>query len=444
MQRSIATYRDKPVGTVAARDPEQKAVNYDQIFTRDFVVSAAAFLLKGEPEIVRQFLKRTLELQSREKNMDCYTPAQGLIPASFVVRTNERGEETLEADFGNKAIGRVAPMDAPFWWLYLLRFYTKATGDAELARLPRFQNGIRLILGQALPPRFDMFPTLLVPDGSFMIDRRLGVYGHPLEIQALFFAGLRSALELLTNTEENRPYIEAARRRARQLREHIRCYYWVDLNQLTTLNRAPMDDYGEGSGNRFNINPNAIPPWVIDWLTEEGGYFAGNVGPGRMDHRFFSGGNLLAVLTSLAAQHQAESLVSLMEYRQNDLVAKMPLKAVFPALTGKGWELLTGSDLRNSPWSYQNGGGWPFLLWLLAAAATQTGHREFAKETLAVAETRLNADQWPEYYDGRNSRLIGKEARLYQTWSIAGYLTASLLMQKPQYVTWFRFLEEID
>ncbi|KAH9289799.1 hypothetical protein KI387_033916, partial [Taxus chinensis] len=30
---------------------------------------------------------------------------------------------------------------------------------------------------------FDMFPTLLVTDGSCMIDQRMGIHGHPLEIQ---------------------------------------------------------------------------------------------------------------------------------------------------------------------------------------------------------------------------------------------------------------------
>jgi len=42
-----------------------------------------------------------------------------------------------------------------------------------------------------------MYPTLPVLDGSFMIDRRMGVGGHPLEIQVLFYAALRTAKELL-------------------------------------------------------------------------------------------------------------------------------------------------------------------------------------------------------------------------------------------------------
>ena len=40
-----------------------------------------------------------------------------------------------------------------------------------------------MILRLCLADGFDMFPTLLVTDGSCMIDRRMGIHGHPLEIQ---------------------------------------------------------------------------------------------------------------------------------------------------------------------------------------------------------------------------------------------------------------------
>jgi hypothetical protein len=51
--------------------------------------------------------------------VDCYSPGQGLMPASFKVRTvyldgnPENGtEEILDPDFGEAAIGRVAPVDS--------------------------------------------------------------------------------------------------------------------------------------------------------------------------------------------------------------------------------------------------------------------------------------------------------------------------------------------
>lgn len=64
LQEAVVTYCGSPIGTVAANDPgDKQPLNYDQVFIRDFVPSALAFLLKGEGEIVRNFLLHTLQLQ---------------------------------------------------------------------------------------------------------------------------------------------------------------------------------------------------------------------------------------------------------------------------------------------------------------------------------------------------------------------------------------------
>jgi hypothetical protein len=50
--------------------------------------------------------------------MDCHSPGQGLMPASFKVWTipldgdEDATEEVLDPDFGEAAIGRVAPVDS--------------------------------------------------------------------------------------------------------------------------------------------------------------------------------------------------------------------------------------------------------------------------------------------------------------------------------------------
>lgn len=69
------------------------------------------------------------------------------------------------------------------WWIILLRAYGRITGDYNLQERVDVQTGIFLILNLCLSDGFDMFPTLLVTDGSCMIDRRMGIHGHPLEIQ---------------------------------------------------------------------------------------------------------------------------------------------------------------------------------------------------------------------------------------------------------------------
>lgn len=69
----------------------------------------------------------------------------------------------------------------------MLRAYGKCTGDLSLQERVDVQTGMKMILRLCLADGFDMFPTLLVTDGSCMIDRRMGIHGHPLEIQVVSF-----------------------------------------------------------------------------------------------------------------------------------------------------------------------------------------------------------------------------------------------------------------
>ena len=60
------------------------------------------------------------------------------------------------------------------------------------------------------------------------------------------------------------------------------------------------------------------------------------------------------------------------------------------------------------------------------------GKLDLAKKAVAVAEKRLKEDQWPEYYDTRSGRFVGKQSRLYQTWTIAGFLASKKLIEQPE------------
>jgi hypothetical protein len=71
------------------------------------------------------------------------------------------------------------------------------------------------------------------------------------------------------------------------------------------------------------------------------------------------------------------------------------------------------------------------LLWLLSAACIKVGRPQIAKRAIELAEQRLSKDGWPEYYDVKTGRYVGKQARKYQTWSIAGYLVAKMMVENP-------------
>ncbi|XP_021808489.1 alkaline/neutral invertase A, mitochondrial [Prunus avium] len=439
LRDSVVSYCGNPVGTLAATDPADKTpLNYDQVFIRDFVPSALAFLLNGEADIVKNFLLHTLQLQSWEKTVDCHSPGQGLMPASFKVKTvpldgmNGAFEEVLDPDFGESAIGRVAPVDSGLWWIILLRAYGKITGDYALQERVDFQTGIRLVLNLCLKNGFDMFPTLLVTDGSCMIDRRMGIHGHPLEIQALFYSALRCSREMLIVNDGTKDLVAAINNRLSALSFHMREYYWVDMKKINEIYRYKTEEYSTDAVNKFNIYPDQIPSWLVDWIPEEGGYLIGNLQPAHMDFRFFTLGNLWSIVSSLGTHKQNEGILNLIEAKWDDFVAQMPLKICYPALEYEEWRIITGGDPKNTPWSYHNGGSWPTLLWQFTLACIKMGRTELAQKAVDLAEKRLSADQWPEYYDTKSGRFIGKQSRLFQTWTIAGYLTSKMLLENPE------------
>ncbi|MBD3815929.1 MAG: glycoside hydrolase 100 family protein [Halothiobacillus sp.] len=430
LDSALIYYQGQPVGTVASTDHTAPAVNYSDCFVRDFFSAGLVMLLEGREDIVRSFLHVIMQLRGQQEALEGQQIAPGVLPASFRVHRDADGEETIIADFGDRAIGRVAPVDSMMWWAALLRAYVRYTGDEAFARTPEIQRMLRMILSLCLQSRFEVFPTLLVPDGSFMIDRRMGVNGHPLEIQALFDMTLCCA-DLLVPEEGSQWLIDLAHRRRVVLRQYLQRYYWLDMDVLNRIYRFSTEMFGEDVENLFNIYPESIPEWLPEWLPDGAGYFVGNLGPGRVDFRFFSQGNLLMLVSDLALPEQVTGLMNLIDLRWNDLIGRMPMKLVYPAIKTHEWRLITGSDPKNIPWSYHNGGNWPVLIWPFVAAAIKAGRYDMASRAWAEAEERLLRDNWPEYYDGRTGRLVGRRSNVRQVWSATGLLLARHLLDEP-------------
>jgi glycogen debranching enzyme len=428
---SIIRYRGEPVGTSAACDPNPVAANYTDCFVRDFVPSALVFLMRGETAIVRNFLTTVMQLRGQQQVLEGHSRSRGLMPASFKVVTGD-GEERLEADFGDRAIGRVIPVDSAMWWMLLLRTYVVATGDWGYVRTEAVQTCMREILDLYLRERFESAPTLLVPDGSFMIDRRMGVHGNPLEIQALFYGMLLSARQLLSCSGSETAVLENLDIRIHSLRRYVRRHYWVDRERLNEIHRFKAEESGVDATNVLNIYPESIPDWMDGWLDMHSGYLVGNQGPGRVDFRFFTQGNLLAILFDLATPEESAAIMDLFELHWDELMGEMPLKIVYPALAGKEWMMQTGSDPKNVAWSYHNGGNWPVLIWSFVGAAVRCGRTDMAERALACLTERIEADQWPEYYDGKRGGLIGRRANYFQVWSATGLIVAREILENPQ------------
>ena len=440
---SIIYYHGEPVGTAAACDPNPVASNYTECFIRDFVPSALVFLMRDQSEIVRNFLATVMRLRGQQAIEEGHSRSLGLMPASFKV-IKDAGNERLVADFGERAIGGVIPVDSAMWWMFLLRAYVTHTGDWGFVKSSDVQTCIHEVLELYLRERFESTPTLLVPDGSFMIDRRMGVYGHPLEIQALFYGMLLSVRQLLDCSSTETTVLENLDIRIERLQSYIRRHYWVDRERLNEIHRFKAEESGVDATNVLNVYPESIPEWMDGWLDMKSGYLVGNQGPGRVDFRFFTQGNLLAILFGLASEEESQQIMHLFEQHWEKLMGEMPVKIVYPAFSGREWMLMTGSDPKNVAWSYHNGGNWPVLIWPFVGAAVRTGHTDMARRALDLLEERIEADKWPEYYDGKHGHLIGRRSNFYQVWSATGYIVAKEILDNEQCLSLFDQCTRMD
>lgn len=431
LNRSLIYYQGDPVGTAAACDERVVAANYNECFVRDFVPSAIVFLLSGKHDIVRNFLVTVMHLGGHQTVMKGHKRSMGLMPASFHVVT-ENGKEEVIADFGDRAIGRVTPVDSAMWWMIVLRAYVVASGDRTFAERDDVQQCIKYILDLYLRERFESSPTLLVPDASFMIDRRMAVYGYPLEIQALYYGMLLSARELLTSNTENQTMLANLQILADTLQGHLSTYYWLDRRRLNEMHRFHAEEFGHDVVNVLNVYPESIPKWLDGWLDARSGYLVGNVGPGRVDFRYFALGNLLSILFGITSGAHSQAIMNLYLDHWDELVGEMPIKIVYPAVVGDKWRFSTGSDPKNVPYSYHNGGNWPVLAWPFVTSAIRTGRLELAEQTLDIMTDKLKRDDWPEYYDGRKGDLIGRRANFYQVWSATGLIISHEVMENPE------------
>jgi hypothetical protein len=443
-EKTLIELRGKPVGAVAAIPLKHSHdLNYGEVFIRDNVPVMLYFLLDGKGEIVRHFLDTCLELQS--KNFQTL----GIFPTSFIEIDGE-----IKVDYGQRAIGRVCSVDASLWWPILAYIYVTWTGDRAWATQPEVQQGLSKFLDLILHPGFRDAPTLYVPDGAFMIDRPLDVWGNPLEIQVLLYGALKSAAGLINIDLEEKGYAnnysETVDRLTeiqfqqlpytiawiKRLRRYLLKHYWIKGNIVQNLRRHPTEQYGDTIVNEHNIQTETIPNWLQEWLGDRGGYLIGNIRTGKPDFRFFTLGNCLGAIFDVISPTQQRSLFRLILQNQSALIAQMPMRICHPPLDDVEWRKKTGYDRKNLPWSYHNGGHWPCLFWFLVVAILQLRRKSprltaedyeleaMLQKTYEAILQRLPIQKWAEYFDGPTGVWIGQQARLYQTWTIVGLLLA--------------------
>ena len=439
-ERSLVSVGGEVVGAVAAQAHPRRssAANYGEVFLRDNVPVMVQLLLQRRFAIVRHFLQVCLDLQSAELQ------TRGVFPTSFV---EENGE--LVADYGQRSIGRISSVDASLWWPVLCWLYVKRSRDIGFGTSQSVQRAIQRLLDLVLQPSFQGTPVLFVPDCAFMIDRPMDVWGAPLDVEVLLFGCLRACCQLMELARQQSSSrlldqrLATARRWQHDLRRYLLKHYWVTTRTVQVLRRRPTEQYGAHQHeNEFNVQPQVIPPWLQDWLANRGGYLIGNMRTGRPDFRFFTLGNALACLFGLLTPPQQRALFRLMLHNRQELIASMPMRICHPPLSAEEWRHGTGSDPKNWPGSYHNGGHWPSLLWYVGWAILLHDQRHpeadpalmermhaLLEECYGSQLRQLPRQQWAEYFDGPTGTWVGQQSRTYQTWTVVGFLLVHHLLR---------------
>jgi hypothetical protein len=99
-------------------------------------------------------------------------------------------------------------------------------------------------------------------------------------------------------------------------------------------------------------------------------------------------GTISAQDPAVASLNYDQCFIRDIEQRWQNLIGDMPVKICYPAISSAEWRIVTGCDPQNSPWSYHNGGNWPFLIWAFAAAAHKLGRVELATRAIEIADRR--------------------------------------------------------
>ncbi len=333
---------------------------YTMVFARDSMISLIGASASPASFIQKQFAK-SLETLAR------FQSPTGQIP-NAVDHYDPRREPTVS----------FSTIDSTLWWLVGLKHYAKRFNDESMLRRfkPNVQKAFHWLACQdtgedSMP---EQHPT------SDWQDAFPHKYGHTINTQALYYLALR---------------LHGQQALAQRVRE--------------AANGKKRED------------------WCL-WSDELGYYRAWRWKNHGQFHEtedwFDSLGNLLAILTGFATEHQAHSILKFIE--KHKIAKPFPIRAIYPPISSKSreWQDYFTDSAAGVPNEYLNGGIWPFIGGLYVCALVYVREFDSAREALALLgqANRLSpANPFPEWVRPTDSQPFGE----HQAWSAGGYLWAA-------------------
>ncbi len=154
--------------------------------------------------------------------------------------------------------------------------------------------------------------------------------------------------------------------------------------------------------------------------------------------RFDLLGNSLAILSGIASDSRADSLIKWIEteckaFREGELLAVDLPPNLFPYIREDDPDWMPRYEKYNQPGEYHNGGIWPFICGFYVAALVAAGKYKLAEKKLValaelnrparVANVEFGFNEWIRAQDGT------PQGQDWQSWSAAMFLYAAYCVQ---------------
>ncbi len=284
-----------------------------------------------------------------------------------------------------KSVVTFNSLDAPLW--YIIGHYAYAKNYQDGSLLKKYKNNIyQALFWLKCQDPDNLGLVAQQPTGDWQ-DAFPHKYGYTINCNALYYAALNLSGEA-----------KAA--------ANVKKILNGEIKQYTAL---------------FDKKLGYYLPWA--WKNHDGDR--------EQEEWFDSLGNILAIVSGLATEKIASSILNYIE--KEKINRPWPLKAVWPPLKpgGKEWHSYFFKCEARQPYHYLNGGVWPFIGGFYIAALVKIKQYKKAEEELSkLAEGVMrklkirdmkDGYEFNEWLDGRTGEPKGEP---YQAWSAGAYLYA--------------------
>ncbi|RME52139.1 glycogen debranching protein [Candidatus Woesearchaeota archaeon] len=378
--------------------------NYQRVWARDSMICSLAALLSDDAYLIGQVKKSLVTLMR-------YQHRQGEIPSNVDVKQKK-------VSYGGSA-GRV---DATLWFLVGFGQYVKRTND--IAFLKRYYPHFRKAIDLVRLYEFNHKHLIYVPISGDWADEYIQE-GYTLYDELLYYQAFK---EFVWLRKKLRKRAEKYEEKAKHIKKVIITNFQLKKSNLCSPYLYNKIVYKRALQHKRSPTPYFLPCF------NPGGYYT----------HFDAFANALTILLHIATPAERERLK---RYLKRNFIkhTRGLIPAFWPVITPghPHWDELRNNyatAFRNKPHEYHNGGLWPMITGMWAAA--------FAKNDKQLAEQLLDAintanqkcttrkEAWC-FYEYHNSKTFKPRGTKHQAWSAAAGIIAhqTIAKKKPLFLT---------